>query len=93
MSPNWRLFNEEWMNNFVGPIYVVFYDKLKTDLKGEMRRLMKFLDHVKYKETYFYGVLQQFEDSSHRNSTKKVEHSTIFLIRTVIHNRRRYSTH
>jgi hypothetical protein len=73
MSPNWRSFNEEWMNNFVGPIYVVFYDKLKTDLKGEMRRLRKFLDHVKYKETYFYGVLQQFEDSSHRNSTKKVD--------------------
>ena len=46
MSPNWRSFNEEWMNNFVGPIYVVFYDKLKTDLKGEMRRLIKFLDHV-----------------------------------------------
>ena len=51
----------------------VFYDKLKTDLKGEMRRLMKFLDHVQYKETDFYCMLQQSEGSLHRNSTKKVD--------------------
>jgi hypothetical protein len=48
--PYRRSFNEEWMNNFVGPKCVVYYDKLKTDLTGEMRRLMKFLDHVQYKD-------------------------------------------
>lgn len=61
------------MNNFVGPKCVVFYDKLKTDLKGEMIRLMKFLDHVQYNETDFYCMLQQFEGSLYRNSTKKVD--------------------
>ena len=61
------------MNNFVGPKCVVYYDKLKTDLTGEMRRLMKFLDHVQYKEADFYCMLQQSEGGSHRNSTKKVD--------------------
>jgi len=73
MLPKWRSFNEEWMNNFVGPKCVVFYDKLKKDLKGEMRRLLKFLDHVKYKETELYCMLKHSEGGSHRNSTKKVD--------------------
>ena len=47
--------------------------QIKNRFKGWNETLRKFLDHVKYKETYFYGVLQQFEDSSHRNSTKKVD--------------------
>ena len=73
MLPKWRSFYEGWMNNFVGPKFVVFYDKLKTDLKGEIRRLMEFLDHVKYKETDFYCMLKHSEGDSHRNNTKKVD--------------------
>jgi hypothetical protein len=25
MLPNWRWFNEEWMRDFAGPKYVMFY--------------------------------------------------------------------
>lgn len=71
MLPNWRWFNEEWMRDFAGPKYVMFYDKLKKDLKGEMRRLMKFLD-AKYNEMDFNCMLKNYEGHAHRTSTQKV---------------------
>lgn len=71
MLPNWRWFNEEWMRDFTGPKYVMFYDKLNKDLKGEMRRLMKFLD-AKYNEMDFNCMLKNYEGHAHRTSTQKV---------------------
>jgi hypothetical protein len=53
------------------PKYVMFYDKLKKDLKGEMRRLMKFLD-AKYNEMDFNCMLKNYEGHAHRTSTQKV---------------------
>lgn len=72
MLPHWRWFNEEWMNDFVGPKYAMFYDNLKRDLEGEMRKLMKFLDVI-YDEKDFQCMLKNYEGPSHRPSRQRVD--------------------
>jgi hypothetical protein len=69
-------FNEEWMRDFTGPKYVMFYDKLNKDLKGEMRRLMKFLD-AKYNE------MDYLASSSSSSSSSSSHGSFNFVIFTI----------
>ncbi|XP_071125869.1 WSCD family member CG9164-like [Mytilus edulis] len=40
----WRYFNEEWMKDFVGPKYIIFFDNLVQNPKNEIRKLMAFLE-------------------------------------------------
>ena len=41
--PNWIHFHEKILNDFTQPILVVQYEKLKTNLLEEMRRILSFL--------------------------------------------------
>lgn len=44
MSVQWKNMNQFWLHKYNGPLHVVKYQNLKTDVKAEMQKICKFLD-------------------------------------------------
>ncbi|KAH3893201.1 WSCD family member AAEL009094-like [Dreissena polymorpha] len=40
----WNDMNEYWLRNFSGPVYPLLYSRLRANVKGELRRLLGFID-------------------------------------------------
>ena len=42
-SARWRHFHQEWID-FKGPVHISCFEKMKTDLKSEVRQWLQFLE-------------------------------------------------
>ena len=61
----WLALNSAVLQKFTGPLYVLLYENLQTELKHELRKLSKFLD-IEVNATVLDCAVSQQEGSFHR---------------------------
>jgi len=71
-STAWKKHVTKWLRNAKRPTLVVQYEKLQTNLDGELRRMLDFLEHP-YTEDDIQCTINSSVEGFHRKHTKKLD--------------------
>lgn len=75
----WRYFNEEWMKDFVGPKYIIFFDNLVQNPKSEIRKLMAFLE-FEYTEKDFMCATKHLKAGIRKKEYEDIDVKQYFTL-------------
>lgn len=75
---------KNWLESNNTPILVIQYEKLQTNVDGELRRMLDFLEHP-YTEDDIQCTVHSGMSGFHRNHTKKFDPYTPSQKQFVLH--------
>lgn len=82
-SPDWLRFSLAWVTDFKGPLHILRFEELKSDLRETLRRTLQFLG-MEINETWLDCAVRDSEGIFHRpKSTNAIDPFTKDMLNTL----------